>query len=81
MSPKLPVISGADPFFGPTIRAPGKFGYAAVRQKGSHVRLRHSTDPKCLPVTVPLHAEIASGTLRRILRDATITVEELLSVL
>jgi predicted RNA binding protein YcfA (HicA-like mRNA interferase family) len=36
MSPKLPVISGAD-----LIRALGKFGYVTVRQKGSHVRLRH----------------------------------------
>jgi len=53
----------------------------AVRQKGSHVRLRHSTDQQRLPVTVPLHAEIAFGTLRRILRDARVTVEELLSVL
>jgi predicted RNA binding protein YcfA (HicA-like mRNA interferase family) len=76
MSPKLPVISGAD-----LIRALAKFGYLAVRQKGSHVRLRHSTDSKRLPVTVPLHAEIAFGTLRRILRDASITVEEFLSAL
>ena len=30
MSPKLPVISGAE-----LIRALGKFGYVAVRQKGS----------------------------------------------
>ena len=35
MSPKLPVISGAN-----LIRALAKFGYVAVRQKGSHVRLR-----------------------------------------
>jgi predicted RNA binding protein YcfA (HicA-like mRNA interferase family) len=76
MSPKLPVLSGAD-----LIRALGKFGYATVRQKGSHVRLRHPSDPRRLPVTVPLHAEIAIGTLRRILRDATITIEELLSVM
>jgi predicted RNA binding protein YcfA (HicA-like mRNA interferase family) len=76
MSPKLPVISGAD-----LIRALGKFGYEAVRQKGSHVRLRHPSDPRRLPVTVPLHAEIAFSTLRRILRDASITVEELLSAL
>ncbi len=56
MSPKLPVVSGAD-----LIRALGKFGYVAVRQKGSHVRLRHASDPRRLPVTVPLHAEIASA--------------------
>ena len=49
MSPKLPVVSGQE-----LIRALEKFGYVAVRQKGSHVRLRHSTDPQRLPVTVPL---------------------------
>jgi antitoxin HicB len=53
----------------------------AIRQKGSHVRLRHSSETQRLPVTVPLHSEIAFGTLRRILRDASITVDELLSAL
>jgi predicted RNA binding protein YcfA (HicA-like mRNA interferase family) len=76
MSPKLPVISGAD-----LIRALAKFGYVTVRQKGSHVRLRHTNDPQRVPVTVPLHSEVAFGTLRRILRDAAITVDELLSAL
>jgi len=76
MSPKLPVVSGDQ-----LIRALAKFGYIAVRQKGSHVRLRHSTDALRLPITVPLHSEIAFGTLRRILRDAAVTVEQLLSAL
>jgi len=76
MTAKLPVVSGQD-----LIRVLGKFGYVAVRQKGSHVRLRHPADPQRLPVTVPLHSEIAFGTLRRILRDARVTVEELLTCL
>ena len=59
MSPKLLVISGDA-----LIRALGKFGYVAVRQKGSRVRLRHPTDHQRLPVLVPLHSEIAFGTLR-----------------
>jgi predicted RNA binding protein YcfA (HicA-like mRNA interferase family) len=76
MSPKLPVVSGED-----LIRALEKFGYIRVRQKGSHVRLYHSTESQRVPVTVPLHSEIAFGTLKRILRDARVTVEQLLSVL
>jgi len=76
MSPKLPVVSGDQ-----LIRALAKFGYVAVRQKGSHVRLRHASDPQRLPVTIPLHDEIAFGTLRRILRDAAVTVEQLVSAL
>jgi predicted RNA binding protein YcfA (HicA-like mRNA interferase family) len=39
--------------------------------------LHHPSDPQRLPVTVPLHAEIAFGTLRRILRDAGVSVEQL----
>ena len=76
MSPKLPVVSGED-----LIRALEKFGYIRVRQKGSHVRLYHSTESQRVPVTVPLHSEIAFGTLKRILRDARVTVEQLISVL
>ena len=76
MNPRLPVISGDE-----LIRALAKFGYEAVRQKGSHVRLRHPTDTKKLPVTVPLHDEIAFGTLRRILRDVGLTVEQLIASL
>ena len=60
MTPKLPVVSGEN-----LIRVLEKFGYVRVRQKGSHVRLRHATDPQRLPVTVPLHDEIAFGTLKR----------------
>lgn len=76
MTPKLPVVSGTH-----LIRVLEKFGYMPVRQKGSHVRLRHPTDSQRLPVTIPLHDEIAFGTLRRILRDAGITVEQLRSIL
>jgi predicted RNA binding protein YcfA (HicA-like mRNA interferase family) len=76
MSPKLPVVSGEQ-----LIRALQKFGYISVRQKGSHVRLRHATDPERQAVTVPLHDEIALGTLRRILRDAKISAEQFVSIL
>ena len=76
MTPKLPVISGQQ-----LIRALGQFGDETVRQKGSHIRLRHPSDSQRLPVTVPLHKEIAFGALRRILRDAGITLEQLLAAL
>jgi predicted RNA binding protein YcfA (HicA-like mRNA interferase family) len=73
---KLPVVSGAQ-----IIRVLGRYGYVAVRQKGSHVRMRNEQDPKRLPVTVPLHDEVAFGTLKRILRDSQLTVEEFSSKL
>jgi predicted RNA binding protein YcfA (HicA-like mRNA interferase family) len=76
MSPKLPVVSGED-----LIRALEKFGYVRVRQKGSHVRLYHATDSQRIAVTVPLHTEVAFGTLKRILRDTRVSPEQLISVL
>ena len=76
MSPKLPVVSGDQ-----LIRALRKFGYVSVRQKGSHVRLRNANQPQRQSVTVPLHDELAFGTLRRILRDTEVSVEELIAAL
>ncbi|MHB8501446.1 MAG: type II toxin-antitoxin system HicA family toxin [Candidatus Acidiferrales bacterium] len=74
MSPKLPVLSGED-----LIRVLRKFGYEVVRQKGSHMRLRNDLDSGRLPVTVPLHKELAKGTLKNILNDSGITLDELIS--
>jgi predicted RNA binding protein YcfA (HicA-like mRNA interferase family) len=74
MNPRLPVVSGKQ-----MIRVLERFGYEVARQKGSHVRLRHPGEPQRLPVTVPLHDEIAFGTLKRILQDARISVEQLVA--
>jgi predicted RNA binding protein YcfA (HicA-like mRNA interferase family) len=76
MSPKLPVLSGDD-----LIKALKKFGYEPVRQAGSHIRLRHSAEPQRHPLTVPRHKTLKFGLLRRILRDARISVEELIDAL
>jgi len=65
--PKLPRISGAD-----AIKTFEKLGFASVRQKGSHVVLRKE-DRGCV---VPLHKELAPGTLRSALKQADVTVEE-----
>ena len=74
MTPKLPVLSGEE-----LIKILGKFGYVHVRQKGSHVRLRHATDAERKSLTVPLHKTLKRGLLHRILRDARITQEQLSS--
>ena len=76
MNPRLPVVSGKQ-----LIRILQKFGYEMARQKGSHVRLRNATEPYRLPVTVPMHDELAIGTLKRILQDAKISIEQLISSL
>lgn len=72
----LPVISGAE-----AVAALGRLGYVVVRQKGSHMRMRHPSDPSRLPLTVPDHRELKSGTLRAIIRDAGLTVEQFVALL
>ena len=69
--PKLPVISGAD-----TIKKLEQLGYTVTRQKGSHVRLHHPSDPTKKPITVPFHTELKRGLLNQILKDADISREE-----
>jgi predicted RNA binding protein YcfA (HicA-like mRNA interferase family) len=55
-------------------------GFQQVRQKGSHIRLRH---PDGRIVTVPAHGphDIGRGLLRKILRDAEITPDEFVELL
>jgi predicted RNA binding protein YcfA (HicA-like mRNA interferase family) len=53
-----------------------KFGFQAIRQKGSHVTITNGT----IYVTVPLK-EIRIGLLGVILRDCSITREEFLKQL
>lgn len=72
----LPVISGRD-----AIAAFGRIGYQVVRQKGSHVRLRHPTDSTRIPLTVPDHKELKPGTLRALIRDAGLSVDEFAALL
>jgi predicted RNA binding protein YcfA (HicA-like mRNA interferase family) len=76
MSPKLPVISGEE-----FVKAAGKIGYVAVRQKGSHVRLRHPSDPQRKPLSVPQHKTLKRGLLKQFLRDANVSVEQLIELL
>ena len=70
MSP-LPMLKATQ-----LLRALESAGFVAVRQRGSHVRLKHA-DGRV--VTVPSHAgqDIGRGLLRKILRDAEFSVEDL----
>jgi predicted RNA binding protein YcfA (HicA-like mRNA interferase family) len=72
---KLPVVSGDQ-----TIKALAKVGYVRDHQRGSHVILRQRAAPH-RRLTVPEHRELAKGTLRAILREAGLTVDEFTSLL
>jgi len=71
--PKLPVVSGDD-----LVKALEKLGYEIDRIRGSHMMLRAAGRP---PLVVPRHRKLDRGTLRGILRDAGISVEELIELL
>lgn len=59
-------------------RALERAGFRKVSQRGSHVKMRH---PDGRTAIIPMHRELAAGTLRSILRQARLTVEELLELL
>lgn len=56
-----------------------KLGFLVVRQRGSHIRLKHADGRK---TTVPVHSgdEIGRGLLRKILREIEVPPEEFLKL-
>lgn len=71
----LPRVSGRE-----VVAAMSKLGYKLDRQRGSHMVLRQGRPPY-RRLVVPDHRELAKGTLRAIIREAGLTVEEFLSLL
>ena len=62
--PELPRISGSK-----AIKVFEKLGFTVVRQRGSHAVLRKQ-NKGCV---VPIHKELAVGTLRSAIRQAGLT--------
>ena len=54
-----------------------KFGFYFVSQKGSHVKLRKMVGSKTITTVIPLHKELAPGTLKGVLDLAEIEVKDL----
>lgn len=69
--PPLPVISGDT-----CIRALERAGFAVARQSGSHVTMRRTDPAPTITVIVPRHKTLDRGTLRGIIRQAGLAVEE-----
>jgi len=69
--PKLKRISGEE-----TIRRLEKLGFQRVRQRGSHVILKKQTPDGDIGCVVPLHKELAIGTLHGIIKQAKLSIEE-----
>ncbi|MDE1844256.1 MAG: type II toxin-antitoxin system HicA family toxin [Thaumarchaeota archaeon] len=73
--PKIPIVSAIK-----VIKVLSKIGYEADHQTGSHIILRHKETPH-KRLTVPNHKEIARGTLKVILEEAGLTVQEFTDLL
>ena len=67
---RLPVLSGRQ-----VVRALEGLGYKEDHRTGSHIILRHDLPPH-RRLTVPDHKALAKGTLRAVIRQAGLTVEE-----
>lgn len=71
---KLPSISGKE-----CIKALEKIGFYQKRQEGSHIIMRR--DEPFTQVVVPNHSEIAKGTLRAMIREIGLSVDEFVALL
>ncbi|MGQ9554436.1 MAG: type II toxin-antitoxin system HicA family toxin [Anaerolineae bacterium] len=71
---RLPKVSGRE-----CIRVLEKAGFYTVRQRGSHIILRR--DNPFAETVVPLHKELDRGTLRAVIRQAGLSVDDFISLL
>jgi len=76
MNPKLPTITSKQ-----LIRALKRGGFLKHHQTGSHIIFRH-VDFAAIRIVVPSHTkDIKKGTLKGILKDAGMTVKDLIDLL
>ncbi|MEK7313296.1 MAG: type II toxin-antitoxin system HicA family toxin [Deltaproteobacteria bacterium] len=71
---KPPLVSGNE-----AIRAFLRAGYVKTGQRGSHVKLFHPT--RQITLIIPNHQEVDRWTLKGILKDASLSVEDFLKLL
>ncbi|MBI2887633.1 MAG: type II toxin-antitoxin system HicA family toxin [Chloroflexi bacterium] len=70
---RLPVVSATE-----AVRAFNRAGFLFARQHGSHIILLHQDGRHA---SVPNHREIDPGTLRSMIRNAGMTVDEFVGLL
>ena len=66
---QLPIISADQ-----CIKALQREGFIIARQRGSHITMKHPE--RRIAVIVPNHRELRKGTLKTIINQAGLTVEE-----
>jgi predicted RNA binding protein YcfA (HicA-like mRNA interferase family) len=58
------------------VNALQRAGFVVIRQKGSHIRLIKRTLDEMLKITVPAYLPIKRTTLRKIIKDAKLSVKD-----
>lgn len=72
MGSKYPILTSKK-----IVQILSEFGFYKIVQKGSHAKYKNEiTDRICI---VPMHYEVARGTLKSILEQADIELEEFLN--
>jgi len=71
--PKLPQLSGSE-----IVRALEKMGFHQARQRGSHLVMKKIMPHGAVGCVVPMHREVATGTLHGLLKQAQVTAEDFL---
>ncbi|HLD07041.1 MAG TPA: type II toxin-antitoxin system HicA family toxin [Candidatus Nanoarchaeia archaeon] len=75
--PKLPVLSGSD-----VVKILSRMGFTHVRTHGSHAILNKTDAGRGkITIPIPLHKELAKGTLRSIMRQAEMNIDDLLNLM
>lgn len=67
---KIPLLSGRE-----VLSALKRMGFKEIHRKGSHVKMKHPDGRKMI---FPYHNEVDRYTLKGVLRDAEIDIEEFL---
>jgi predicted RNA binding protein YcfA (HicA-like mRNA interferase family) len=74
--PKLPILSGND-----MLKVLSKIGFQHIRTRGSHAILIKQTEKGKVMVPIPLHKELAKGTLKSIMNQSGLNLEDLMRLL
>jgi len=69
--PSLPVLSGKA-----ACKILADHGFTQVRQRGSHIIMQKALPGTTITVPVPNHKELRTGTLRSIIRQSGLAVED-----
>lgn len=58
------------------VKALERIGFVQARQRGSHVVMKKDLQEGAVGCVVPMHKEVATGTLHTLLKQANVSIDE-----